>query len=246
VCWRSARSAVGDFQAAAGAAAKARGDLEPAIAAYAAARGHYEAEKLKVPPDVDCAYGGALAAAKAKKPHAELAARLLHQCLREVPPGGRLRETALANLATLADAGLDPLLLGATKDADVYLTKGPAGAASDKVGVTVAANPTPAGKSYARVPEKLGGPEVKPALVACWEKFNAATRKDELAVTIGLKVAFVGNPDYEEEGTWVTRVDPAPGAATEEACVRAAVEPALKGLRLSDNMATKLTITLRP
>src|SRR3982751_222402 len=115
-CRRTARSTVGDYQAAFGAAARARGEIEPAIAAYAAALGHYEAEKLPVPPDVDCAYGAALAAGKQiKKEYAELGARVLHRCVLAVPPSGAMRETALGALATLADVGLDPLLLGASK-----------------------------------------------------------------------------------------------------------------------------------
>src|SRR5882757_7660024 len=61
-CRRTARSTVGDYFAAAGAAAKQHGDLDGAIAAYAAALGHYDAEKIALPPDVDCAYGAALAA----------------------------------------------------------------------------------------------------------------------------------------------------------------------------------------
>ncbi|MEO8707129.1 MAG: hypothetical protein ABI867_44290 [Kofleriaceae bacterium] len=245
-CRRMARSNVGDYQAAYGAAARSRGDLEASITAYATALGQYEAEKLSVPPDVDCAYGAALAAAKSVNKNAEQAARVLHRCILSVPAGSSLRTQALAQLATLADVGLDPLLLGANKPADLYLTKGPAKPSVDKVNVIVVANPVPSGKSYAKVPEKLSAPDVKPALIACWEKYNAATRKDELTVTIGLKVAFVGNPDYEEEGSWLTKVDPAAaGASGDEACVRAAVEPALKALRLTDAINSKLAITIK-
>jgi hypothetical protein len=245
-CRRIARSNVGDYHAAFGAAARARGDLEAAIAAYATATGQYEAEKLTVPPDVECAHGAALASAKSvKREYADRGARVLHRCILAVPSGSSLRDGALAQLATLADVGLDPLLLGANKPTDSYL-KGPAKPSTDKVNVIVVANPVPAGKSYAKVPEKLSAPDVKPALIACWEKFNAATRKDELTVTIGLKVAFVGNPDYEEEGSWLTRIDPAPsGAGGDDACVRAAVEPAIKALKLTDSINSKLAITIK-
>jgi hypothetical protein len=245
-CRRTARSAVGDYQAAFGAAARTRGDHEAAIAAYAAALGHYEAEKLAVPPDIDCAYGAALASAKAKKEHAELGARVLHRCILAVPAGGAMRDQAFAQLATLADSGLDPLLLGANKTADLYLTKGPARPASDKLNVVVNATPLPTGKSYAKVPEKLSGPELKPSLVACWEKYNAATRKTELTVVIGVKVAFASNPDYEGEGSYYTKFEPAAaGAPAEELCVRQVVEPAIKALRLSDSLNSKLAITIK-
>src|SRR5687767_3012128 len=72
VCRRSARSTVGDYYAALGAASKGRGELEAAIDSYNKALGHYDSEKIAVPPDVDCAYGETLAAARAKKEHAEL------------------------------------------------------------------------------------------------------------------------------------------------------------------------------
>src|SRR5215467_14699051 len=105
-CRRTARSTVGDYYAAAGALARTRGNLEAAIASYAQALGHYDAEKLALPPDVDCGYGAALAAARSNKEHAELGARVLHRCVLAAPVGSRLRDQALADLAALADVGL--------------------------------------------------------------------------------------------------------------------------------------------
>ena len=165
VCRRVARSTVGDYYAAAGARARGKGDLEAAIADYAQALAHYDAEKLMVPPDVDCAYGAALAAAKAKKEHAELGARVLHRCVLAVPVGSRLRDQALAELAALADAGLDPVLLGANKLADLYLTKAPARPETDKLTVTMTPTPPPAGKSYALIPDKLAEADSRAGLV---------------------------------------------------------------------------------
>ena len=243
MCRRTARSTVGDFYAASGAAARTRGELEVAIGAYAAALGHYDAEKLPLPPDVDCAYGATLAIAKAKKEHAELGARVLHRCILAVPVGSALRDHALAQLATLIDAGLDPLLLGASKTGDLYLTKGPSRPASDKLTVSVVATPALAGKAATAVPDKLA--EIKPALVACWETYNAASKKDTLTVTLALKVSFYSNPDYEEEGGFSTKIEPATGATPEDACVRAAVEPALKSLKLGEKVDSRLAITIK-
>src|SRR5262249_19702432 len=160
--------------------AKARGDYEAAISAYAQAEAQYEAEHLKnLPvPDIDCAYGAALAAAKQKHDHAELGARVLHRCVIAVPVGSTLREAAIVQLATLKHVGLDPLLLGPNKPADTYLTKGPATPSGDKVNVTVTANPAVSGKSYAQIPDKVA--ELKPQLVACWEAYTAASKKDTL------------------------------------------------------------------
>ena len=78
---------MGDYFAAVGAEQRgARDDGEASVTAYASALGHYDSARGPLPPDVDCAYGGALAAAgKAKKEHAELNARVLHRCLLAVP-----------------------------------------------------------------------------------------------------------------------------------------------------------------
>jgi hypothetical protein len=250
-CRRMARSTVGDYYAAAGALARSKGDLEGAVAAYAQALGHYDAEKVQLPPDVDCAYGSALAAAKARKEHAELGARVLHRCVLAVPAASRLREHALAELAALADAGLDPVLLGGGKLADLYLTKAPSRPSSDKLTVTVAPTPQPTGKSFALIPDKLREAEIRAALVACWEAYSAASKKDALTVHIGVKSAFIASEYEDEPGTFVTRFDP-PGAlaagtpeAAADTCVRQVVEPAIKTLRLSDAFATKLAINIK-
>ncbi|HEY0191451.1 MAG TPA: hypothetical protein VGC42_10050, partial [Kofleriaceae bacterium] len=151
VCKRTARSTVGDFYAASGARKRSKGDLEGAIADLAQAVGRYDSEKLALPPDLDCAYGQALVAARSSKEHAELGARVLHRCVLATPAGSRLRDQALAELAELTDAGFDPAVLGSGKLADVYLTRQPSRPAADKVGVTVTAAPPPAGKSLAQV-----------------------------------------------------------------------------------------------
>jgi hypothetical protein len=250
-CRRTARSTVGDYYAAAGALARSRGDLETAIAAYFQALGHYDAEKVALPPDIDCAYGATLAAARSKKDRAELGAHVLHRCVLAVPVGSRLRDQALAELATLADVGLDPVLLGANKIADLYLTKGPSRPATDKLTVSVTPTPMPAGKSYAQIPDKLGNADLRAALVACWEAYNAASRKDALTVTIALKSIYTPSEYEDEPGTVAIKFDPpvalphgSPEAAA-DACVRQIVEPAIKGLKLTDAFTTKLAIGIK-
>jgi hypothetical protein len=251
VCRRQARSTIGDYFAAAGALARGRGDLEAAIASYAQALAHYNADKLPLPPEIDCGYGAALAAARAKREHAELAARVLHRCVLAAPVASRMRDQALAELAGLADAGLDPVLLGAAKLADLYLTKSAARPASDKLTVSVVATPTPTGKSYALVPDKLKEADVRAALVACWDAHNLASRKDALTVTLGMKASYVASEYEDEAGTYVVKLDPpgplAPGSpdAAADACVRQIVEPAIKGVKLADAFTTKLAITIK-
>jgi hypothetical protein len=241
---------VGDYFAALGAQLKKSGDTEGSIDAYNRALGHYDSEHIALPPDVDCAYGAALAAGKAKKEHAELGAHVLHRCVLAVPVGSRLREQALESLATLGDVGLDPLTLGGAKLADVYLTRAPQKPATDKLTVAVAANPQPAGKSYQLIPDKLAEPDMRAALVACWDAYNAAVHKDALAVSIGLKSSYAASEYEDEAGVFSTRLDPpvtmpaGPDASADQ-CVRAAVEPALKGLAIRDAFTTKLTITVK-
>ncbi|HTL35191.1 MAG TPA: hypothetical protein VL326_18815 [Kofleriaceae bacterium] len=251
VCRRGARSTVGDYFAALGAQQLAKGDTEAAIDSYNRALGHYDSEKIALPPDVDCAYGAALAAGKQKKEHAELAARVLHRCILAVPVGSSLRSQALVQLAAITDAGLDPLTLGRTQLADVYLTRAPQKPSSDKVGVTVTASPAIDKKTYHFIPEKLAEPEMRNALVACWEQYNNATHKDTLAITVGMKVSYLASEYEDEPGSFSTKLDPAVAMpagpdATADQCVRAAVEPALKSLTtVRDAFATKLTITIK-
>lgn len=252
VCRRTQRSAVGDYFAALGMASRSKGDFEGAIEAYTRAHGHYESEKIAVPPDIDCAYGSALAAGKAKKDNAEHAARLLHGCLLTVPVGSVLRDRALADLATLNDSGLDPLALGRTALADAYLTRSPSAPATDKLTVAVTASPQPAGKTYQNIPDKLGEPDQRAALVSCWQAYNNAAHKDAMAVTIGLKSTYTPSEYEDEAGVFGMKLDPASGLvagspeAAADQCVRAVVEPALKELRtVRDAFATKLTIAVK-
>ena len=251
VCRRTTRSNVGDYFAALGANLRAKGDIEGAIDAYNRAVGHYDAEKIAPPPDVDCAYGAALAAGKSKKDHAELGARVLHRCILAVPSGSHLRRQALLDMATLQDAGLDPLALGKNALADVYLTRN-ATPGTDKLAVTVTANPNVTGKTFTNIPDAITAADVKTALVACWSAYNQAAHKDTLAVSIGVKETYTPSEYEDEAGSFAMKIDPpvalpagSPEAAADQ-CVRAAVEPALKDLKtIRDAFATKLTITIK-
>jgi hypothetical protein len=250
-CRRVARSTVGDYYAAAGALARGKGDLEAAITAYTQALGHYDAEKVALPPDVDCAYGATLAAARRNKEHAELGARVLHRCVLAVPVGSRLREQALAELAGLAEVGLDPVLLGAPKLADRYLTRGPTRPATDKLTVTVTPSPAPAGKSYALIPDKLNEADLHTALVACWEAYSNASKKDALTVTIGVKASYISSEFEDEPGTFAVKLEPPvalPSGSPEasaDSCVRQILEPAIKSLKITDAFTTKLAISIK-
>lgn len=250
VCRRGARSTVGDYYAALGVQQKARGELEAAIDSYNKALGHYDSEKIALPPDIDCAYGSALAAAKAKKEHAELGARVLHRCILAVPVASPLRDRALAELAMLTDAGLDPLALGRTQLADVYLTRAPQKPSSDKLTVTVTANPAVDKKTYQTIPDRLSQPDIRGPLLACWEAYNTASKKDVMTATVGIKSGYIASEYEDEPGKFVMKVEPATAAAgpegAAEQCVRATVEPVLKSMNtVRDAFATKLVITVK-
>jgi len=250
-CRRITRSTVGDYYAAAGLAARGKGDTEAAIAAYAQALARYDADRLALPPDIDCAYGAALAAGKSVKDHAELGAHVLHRCVLATPVGSRLRDHALDELAGLAELGLDPALLGASKIADRYLVNSAAPPATDKLTVTVTPTPMPTGKTYALIPDKLAEPELRAALVACWQAFNTASKRATLGVTLGVKSTYLASEYEDEPGTYAVKLEPpvalpvgSPEAAA-DACVRQVVEPALKTLKIADAFVTKLAVTVK-
>ena len=240
MCRRTARSTVGDYYAALGAA----GTGEPAIAAYSQAIGQYEAAKVSLPPEIDCAYGAALAAARANKEHAELAARVLHRCVLAVPVGSRLRDQAIAALATLGEAGLDPLTLAKPQLADLYLTKGPKKPASDKLAVAIAGLPQ---KSNDAVLAKVNETDTHSALLTCWQNAFDATHKDTMSVTIGVKAAFVASEYEDEQGVFVVKLDPptatGPDAAA-DSCVRQVLEPVLK-TTAREGYTAKLAVTIK-
>ena len=242
VCKRTARSVVGDYFAALGASARKKGDVESAIDAYTRALGHYDTEKVPLPPDVVCAYGAALADATSNKEHAELGARVLHRCLLAVPVGSPLRDQALADLARLNDAGLDPLTLGRTEPADAYLTRTPAAPSSDKLGASVTGPGVPS-KSMDAINQKLGEPGPKGALAACWQAMNAATHKDTLTAQVGVKVTYTPSEYEDESGTFSTKIDPADSPADQ--CVHDAVDAAFKDLKLREAFQTKLAVVVK-
>ncbi|MCX5741434.1 MAG: hypothetical protein NT062_02925 [Proteobacteria bacterium] len=251
VCRRTQRSAVGDYYAALGATQRAHGDLEGAVAAYTEALGHYDTEKVKLPSEIDCAYGGTLAAARdVKKEYAERGAKVLHRCVLAVPVGGALRSQAMLDLATLGDSGLDPLALGRAQVSDVYLTKGVAKPPPAPVTVTVADSPTLPDKVGSAVRAKLD--EQKPALMTCWQTFTGTSKKDALVVTIGVRQAYYKNPDFEDDpsaGSLSLKLE-APGGslsgadAGADACVRPVLEAAIKAAP-RETFTSKITITIK-
>jgi hypothetical protein len=95
-------------------------------------------------------------------------------------------------------------------------------------------------------------PELHGALVACWEAYTAATKKEALASVISVKSAYIASEyadDPDVPGQFVVKVEAASGTSgpqkAADECVKAAVEPAIKGLGLREGFSTKLTITVK-
>jgi hypothetical protein len=248
-CQRPARSAVGDYYAAVGRNALANNKPADAVTAYATALSHYDAEKIPVPPAVDCEYGAALAAGRSNKENAELGARVLHRCILAVPPASSMRTRAMNSLALLGEVGLDPLLIGGPKLADAYL-KGPVKPSTDKLSVTATLNPAPT-KTTPLIEGKVAEPDVKAALIACWSQYHEAAKKDVLTATIGFKGGYQQGEYEDDPARFVLRFE-APIAlpagtpeAAADACVRGIMEPAIKSLKIAEAFNTKLTITVK-
>jgi hypothetical protein len=248
VCMRETRSILGDYHAARGARAAASGDHDAALAAYAEGLAAYEAANLTVPPDLDCTYGVALVRARGSKDKAELAARVLHRCLLAVPVTGGLRAQAMNGLAELASSGLDPNQIARPQLADLYLTRAAAPPPTDKLTISVSADPMPRGKTYALIPERLAQPDARAALIPCWEQHFADTRAKGLDARVGLEVKYRPSEYDDEPGSYAQAwsAPPATGAAAEaQTCVRAALEPLIAPLKLRDAFQATLTVSIK-
>ena len=131
---------------------RSRGDSEGAVEAYTQALGHYDTEKLALPPDIDCAYGAALAGGEGE----EGARRA--RCARAAPLSARGagRQHAARSRAGRAreSVGRRARSAGARRAISsriVYLTKSAARPATDKLVITATGSPAaPAKIEHAR------------------------------------------------------------------------------------------------
>jgi hypothetical protein len=244
-CRRTDRNVVGDYDAALGANKHEGGDLAGALAAYADAAKAYDD---KPPVDIDCAYGAALADARADKEKAELAARVLHRCVNVSPAGSPMREAALREIAMLDSVGLDPQHLAKTEPADVYLSKAPAAPKSANLQVSVSAAPEPpaAAKSWAATQDAIKAE--RDALVACWQKSFDSSHAAALTVGVPVKSSYHDSGYDDEPGFYATAIDPKAAAPANDAekCVRDAVTAALKNVKVGGaDWASTVTVTVQ-
>lgn len=223
VCQSTQVSAIGDYHAALGAHELGAGNVEAAIKAYSDAVNTYEARKLPVPLPVLCGKGRALVAARDNREQAERAASTLHNCVLKAPKGSHVRQQAMADLAKLGAAGLDPVLLGRDKPADEYLTKKPKGPNSDKIQLTVAGEIKKETSGYKAFVAELEG--MRDQLLPCWESHYQATKEPALAVTIDFRSRFHQGEFEEDDGYRLSIESAEPAAGSAQACVFDAVKP---------------------
>lgn len=198
MCKRPVRTDVGDYLVASGRAALARGEIDYAVAQLTEAERQYLNEKQEVPADVHCALGAALVKLRRDPVKAEEAARRLHRCVRALPDGSAMRDRGLASLAVLGEVGFDPVHLGRDQVADRYLTRAPRKPPVAELDVVPTANPPSKRKSFEKWMAALGSdPEIKAALVPCYEAWWKATRKKSLSITLPFRYRFRLHPDDE-------------------------------------------------
>jgi hypothetical protein len=131
------------------------------------------------------------------------------------------------------------------------LTRSPSAPSTDKLAITVTANPAVTAKSWQGIPDKFAEPDMRGQLIGCWQAYNAAAHKDSLSISIGLTIKYMPSEYDDESGTFSIKLDPPPALApgpdaSADACVRGVVEPAIKDLKtLRDAFTTKLTVTIK-
>lgn len=221
---------IADYHAAAGERAFRAKELERAVAAYAEAVNLYKASGDREPPLwLYCDQGHVLAAARDNQEYAELGARVLHRCARLAPVGSAERERALADLALLGDAGLDPLLL-ATETADKYLTKAPRMPSADRIKLTVQSSARTSASSHTDFVAELGTPAMRERLLSCWETYAKATRDERMAVTFSFKNRFVRGTYADDDGYKLAMEDAAPATTPAAVAATACAKPVVAEL----------------
>jgi len=225
ICQSTAASQVGDYHAAAGAHALAQGDVQAAVEAYNSAINRYQSDDVPVPLTLRCARGHALVGAASDPAMAEQAALSLHRCFRQSPVGSALRARALADLAALGRAGLNPELLAPDKDAPKYMTKGPTKPPTDGLVIKATGDAKKPTASYTSFLAQLGSDQAKTALVSCWEANWKATKKKTLKVTIPFRNRFHEGEVEEDDRYKLTVEGTPPAAGTAQRCAYDAIVP---------------------
>jgi len=247
-CVSTDRVLVGEYYARVGDVSLAKKDLARAAEAYDEAVKQYKAKNKTVPPRLYCGWGRALLADTRDPDKPELAAKVLHRCLRGAPVGSPLRDHALRLLAQLDELGLNPVTLPSKEDATKYL-KGERKPTTEKLQVKVA-SPAMGKRGHDRLVKLMQDPALKPRYVACWTAHYNATKKPEMSATFAYHSRFNTGPFPEQDGHYIT-MDKAtpptePGEAAAFNCVKSIIEPLAKkaGIKHGSSWSANITITV--
>jgi hypothetical protein len=252
VCRPRTTSRLGHYHWAAGEAAAAKKDFATATVEFQEAIGLFRAETKVVPTELSCAYGAALRRKPNDAKAWEQAARLLHRCVLDSPPGSAAFRAAMSELVELEAVGLDPAVLANTEEAPAYLTRAAKKTTPDKPALEVQQTNPSRDKGYEAFINAVRG--VEPQLDKCWSAYVEASQKTTLSVVLDLKYRVVLGDDDLVVGAKL-EIESAPGLgghdATAAQCVKDALAPAVaefgKNLKLSSgSWKGSVTVVLKP
>jgi hypothetical protein len=92
-------------------------------------------------------------------------------------------------------------------------------------------------------------PDVKSAVVSCWKSYWEASKKPEMAVTVGFRYGFELDSLDDFDHSWIKAIDGPPPAdpalASATGCVRSAIEPlaAGEGRKIGDETRWEAAVT---
>lgn len=247
-CVATDRVLVGEYYARVGDVSLRKKDLARAAEAYDEAVKQYKAKNKPVPPRLYCGWGKALLADTHDPDKPELAAKVLHRCLRGAPVGSPLRDRALRLLAELDELGLNPVTLPSKEDATKYL-KGERKPATEKLKVKISSTAT-GKRGHDRLVKLMQDPALKPQYVACWTAYYNASKKPTLTATFSYKSRFKTGPFPEQDGHYIkmekSTPPSEPAAAAAYNCVKTIIEPLAKkaGIKGGSTWSGDITITV--
>lgn len=228
VCRAAKGPVVAEIEAARGDRALAAGRAREAADAYGVAVNRFEKEKVTPPVEILCNQGHAMVADLGDR--GSQAAGALHRCLLGAPAGSELRRRALGDVAALVELGLDPQLMARPEPADDYPLQAPKPPAADALEVKIAVQSRSRAGSLKRFQRLLESrPEVRAALIGCWNVHREATKKSEMAVTIAYRYGFDLDALDDLDHSWIRSAEADPPADPQLAdatrCVRDALDP---------------------
>lgn len=245
-CVAATEVLLGEYYAHVGDVSLTKKKLARAAEAYDEAVKQYKAKGKQPPARIYCGWGRALLADERDPDKPELAAKVLHRCLRGSKVGSRLRARALSLLAQLDELGLNPVTLPSNEDATRYL-KGKRKPAADKVKVKVTSS-VGSQRGHDELIKMMQAAELKPRYIACWTAHYNASKKAVLRAVFSYKSRRVQGQFDDQDGYYCamekTSLPADPAGLAGFNCIKAIVAPMAKKLsrRHGSNWQGKITI----